>query len=77
MKKFILICFVLSFALSSWSQTIVSRAFLGEDGQVLREDKVIDHHPFAHHAPSSIQQMAGFPKNFLYILISRICVMSL
>ncbi|MCK9447418.1 MAG: T9SS type A sorting domain-containing protein [Bacteroidales bacterium] len=62
MKKFILICFVLSFALSSWSQTIVSRAFLGEDGQVLREDKVIDHHPFAHHAPSSIQQMAGFPK---------------
>ena len=61
MKK--ITCFIaMFFPLLLCSQTQVSRAYLGNDGQVLKETYTVQGNNELNRAPSIIQQMPGFPK---------------
>lgn len=61
MKRLIFI-FIFLTPIVLWSQSTVSRAYLGSDGQILREDITIKPSEAIQYAPSGIQQMPGFPK---------------
>jgi hypothetical protein len=45
-----------------WSQSKVSQAYLGPDGEVLSRDIPVNDNWTDRYAPSTINQMAGFPK---------------
>ncbi|GAB1419614.1 hypothetical protein MASR2M12_23790 [Bacteroidales bacterium] len=61
MKK-VLFFFALLLPMLTWSQSRVSQAYLGPNGEVLTRDVVVDSHLIPAYAPSTINQMAGFPK---------------
>ena len=60
LKALLLIVFLMPMLVSS--QTEVTRAYLGEDGQVLTETITLDGHWLHDRGTSEILQMAGFPK---------------
>ncbi|PKP48936.1 MAG: hypothetical protein CVT92_15665, partial [Bacteroidetes bacterium HGW-Bacteroidetes-1] len=60
-KKITLIIALLA-PMLMWSQTQVSRAYLGEDGEVLSETIIMETDFLGDRQPSSILQMNGFPK---------------
>ena len=61
MKK-VMFFFALLLPMLTWSQSRVSQAYLGPNGEVLTRDVVVDSHLIPAYAPSTINQMAGFPE---------------
>jgi len=61
MKKQIVFFIMLAFPLLALTQVEVSRAFLGPDGEVLTETKLMDTPPYPAESGSKYSQLPGFP----------------
>ena len=62
MKTKITLLLIFLMPILAYTQTNASRAYLGEDGQVLTEPIALDEQWLQDRGTSEIEQMAGFPK---------------